>query len=84
MVDGIGGRPDDIVMAVFADVGRQDMRDAFAGRLDAVVATHTVARNIYMIEIGRSPGNCRVAVVAIVTASDVIGGLPRRRRAIVA
>ena len=58
-------------MAVLADIGRRDVGRALAGCVGAVVAADAVARDVHVIEIGREPGDGRVAVVAIIAARDM-------------
>ena len=53
MVDSKRGCPDIGVVAVFADVGRQNMRWTFARGLDTVVAANTVACYVYVIKVRR-------------------------------
>jgi len=60
------------------------MRKTLAGRFDAVMATHAVADDVEMIEIGRQPSNCRVAVIAICATANVSGMFARRRHAVMA
>jgi len=43
VIDAVGGRPEDFVVAVLADVRGTDMRRTLADRVDAVMAAHTVA-----------------------------------------
>ena len=52
MVYGINRHPDVRVMAVFANIGRLNMREVFAGGFDAVVATDTIAHDTCVIKIG--------------------------------
>ena len=58
MVDGVNRYPDVRRMTVLANIGRLDMRQVLARSVGAIVATGTVARNIYVIEIGRQPAGC--------------------------
>jgi len=60
------GRPNSGIVAILADVGRRRVRRTFAGRVRTVVAAHAISRDISVIEIGRDPGDCRMAVVAVV------------------
>lgn len=53
VVDGVHRHPDVRCMAVLADIGCLDMREALAGGVNAVVAAGAIARDIYMIEVGR-------------------------------
>lgn len=48
----INRHPDIRVMAVFANIGRLNMREVFAGGFDAVVATDTIAHDACVIKIG--------------------------------
>ena len=57
MINGIGWRPDIRVMTVFANLGGLYMRKSLAGRVGAVVTARTITGDIYMIKIGRQPGN---------------------------
>ena len=47
------------------------MRQAFAGRVRAVMAARTVAGDAQVIEVRRQPGDGAVTIVAIVAACDV-------------
>lgn len=60
------------------------MRKILAGRFDTVVATHAVAGDIEMVEIGGQPPNRRMAVVAICAAADVSCMFACRRHAVMA
>ena len=84
MVDGVRRFPDRRAVAVLADIGRQNVGRAFAGRISAVLATEAIAGDIGMIEIGWRPGDGRMSVVTVVSARDMAGILPGRRHAIVA
>lgn len=53
VIDRHHGREHVRRMAVFTDIGRQWVRGVLAGRIRAVVATDTVSRNVYVIEIRR-------------------------------
>ena len=53
MVDSERGRPDIRVVAIFANVGCQNMRWTFARGLDTVVAANTVACYVYVIKVRR-------------------------------
>ena len=52
--------------------------------IGTVVATDAVVGDIHVIEVGWNPGNGRVAVVAVVTASDVRRILAGRRVTVMA
>ena len=57
VINGIGWRPDIRRMTVLANVGGLYMRKSLAGRVGAVVTARTITGDIYMIKIGRQPGN---------------------------
>jgi len=82
MVNGVGRRPNDVVVAVLADIRCRNMRGILASCADAVVAVNAVADDIGMIEVGWNPGDGRVAIVAIVTAGDMVNVLSRRHVAV--
>ncbi len=71
MIDGDCRRPDGIVVAVFADICRLNVRWAFTGRIGAVVASDAVTRNVHVIEVCRQPASRRVTIVAVIAGSDV-------------
>ena len=73
MVYRVNGHPDIRVMAVFANIGCLNMREALAGGFDTVVTTDTVAGDSYVIEIGRQPASRRVTIVTISAARDMCG-----------
>ena len=84
MVDYVRGVPHDVVVAVFTNVCRQNVCRAFANRVDAVVATDAIARDIDVIEIRGNPGCRRMAVIAVVATRDVRQILASRDRSVVA
>ena len=84
MIDSSSRRPHVGVMAVFADTRRQDMSCGLAGSLDSVVAARTVAGDARVLECCRSPGNRRVAIVAVVPAPDMRRVFAGRGSAVVA
>ncbi len=53
MIDGHHGRPQIRGMAVFADIAGLNVCRAFAGRVRAVMAAHTIAGDVQVIEIRR-------------------------------
>jgi len=71
-------------VAVFADVGRLHMRRSLACCVAAIVAARAIVNDIGVVEIRRYPRNGRMAVIAIVAATDVGGMFAGRRGAIVA
>lgn len=44
-------------MAVFADIGRLNVRQVLARSVGTVMTAGTVARNIYVVEVGRQPAD---------------------------
>jgi hypothetical protein len=71
VIDGIGWIPDNIVVAIFTNVGGLDVKWILAGGPDAVVACGAASDDIGVIEVGRQPRYCGVAVVTVVAAGDV-------------
>ena len=71
MVDPVGRREENIVMTVFTGVGCLNVGCVFADGVAAVVATETIAGDVYVIEIGGYPGTRRMAVIAVVTTGYV-------------
>ena len=59
------------------------MQRALARRIRAVVATGTIVDNVCVIEVGRQPGDSRVAIVAVFAAGDMRWVLAGRRDAVV-
>ena len=83
MVNRIHWREQNAVVAVLADIGGCYMSRRFANRLGAIVAAHTIAGDIDVIEIGRNPAICGVAIVAGVAAGDMRRVFARGYRAVV-
>lgn len=84
MVDGNDRAPDRRAMAVLADIGRRRMAGILASRVCAVMTADTIVRDRAVIEIGRDPGDGRMAVVAIIAARDVRRVFARCNRAVMA
>ncbi len=61
-----GRRPKIDAMAVFADRSRCYVAWVFAGRVAAVMAARTIARDSCMVKVGRGPCDGGVAIIAIV------------------
>ena len=51
VIYGVSGYPDIGVMAVFADIGCQNVCQVLAGRFNAIVAADAIASDIDVIEI---------------------------------
>lgn len=69
-------------MAVFADIGRLNMREVLARSVGAVVAAGAIARDIDVIEIRGQPGNRRVTVITIGAARNMLCILAGRSYAV--
>jgi hypothetical protein len=65
VINPVGRRPERNVMAILANIGRQDMIDIFASCVRTVVAAEAISSEIGMVKIRGHPGYCRVAVVTI-------------------
>lgn len=74
----------DDAVTVFADVSRLHVRAVLAGRVGAIMAARTIARNIDVIKVGRDPGVCRMAIVTGFATRDVRRRFARRDIAVVA
>lgn len=60
------------------------MRLGLARGIGAVVAADAISRDIDVIEVRRQPADCRMAILAVVTAVDMIRALAGRDDAVVA
>ena len=58
-------------MAALANVTGIYVTEVFARGIDAIVAFEAISSDIHMVEIGRNPGHCRMAVIAVTTAGNV-------------
>lgn len=72
VIDTIRRLPEDIVVAVFANISRRHVCRAFARLVDAVVAADAVAGDVHVVEVRRYPRDSRMTVIAIVAARNVI------------
>lgn len=84
VVHDIDWRKKDIVVAVLADFRCLDMRRVLADCVATVVAAEAIARDVDVIEIGRSPRVGCMAVLTIVAAGDMRRVFTRGKSAIVA
>lgn len=84
MVDRICRRPKHVVVAVFADIGRIDVRRILTGSFDAVMASETVVGDTGMVIPGRRPERRLVTILAVVAGGKVVGRLACCRNTIVA
>jgi len=84
MVDSDNWRPPYRAVAVLTDIGCLGMCCVLTRCIRAVVATEAIAGDIHVIEVGRYPADCRMAVVAIVTAGDMCRVFAGGNRAVVA
>lgn len=71
-------------MAILAGVRRIDMAVVLPGSVQTVMAGEATTRYIGMIKYSRNPQRTVVAVVAIVAADDMSGGLALSRGAVMA
>ena len=71
MVYRCNWRPDDRAVAVLADVSGLHVRRTLACGVAAIVATRTIVNDVGMVEGRRCPCNGRMAVVAVVAATDM-------------
>lgn len=60
-------------VAIFTNIRRLNVHIVLAGRVRAVVATHTIANDVDVVEIRRYPANSGMAVVAGNATGNVIG-----------
>ena len=60
------------------------MRRILAGRIRAVVAADAISRDVHVVEVRRYPGDCRVAVIAVLAARNVRRVLAGGDRAVMA
>lgn len=70
-------------MTILANVGRQYVLRILSRGDRPVVATHAVACNVSVIEVGRCPGDGGVAIVAVVAACDMCWVLAGRNDTVV-
>jgi len=71
VIDKVRGRPHDVVMTIFANIGCGDVSGSFADRVDVVVAIYAIAGDVHVIEVRGNPGNCRMTVVADIAAGNM-------------
>ena len=71
MVDKIRRCPEDVVVAVLADIAGLEVIEGLAACVRPVVATDAAARDIGVIEVRRTPGNGGMTIVAGFCAGDV-------------
>ena len=84
MVDLVGRRKEHAVVTIFADVGGQDMRCAFADSIGAVVARCTRSDNLRMVDpVDRHENNVVMAVLADIAGLDMRRILANRLNAVV-
>ena len=83
MVDHGRWRPEVHAMAIFTDSCGQYVRVVFTGCVRAVVATGAIAGNARVVKVCWRPGNCCVAIVAVVTSREMCGMFAGRSDAVV-
>ena len=84
MIDCGDRGPDIRVVAIFADVGSQNVVLVLTRGIRSVMAARTIVNNIRVVKIGGGPGDSGMAIVAVIAACDMRRGLPCRGHAIVA
>ena len=71
VIDRGRGRPGRRRMAALANVTGIHVIKILTRRFGAVMALDTVPGDIHMIEIGRYPGHCCMAVIAVIAAGEM-------------
>ena len=71
MIDRKGRVPDVRRVAILANIACLYMGEWLARSFNAIVATGTISRDVYVVEIRWQPGDRGVAIVACVPAGDV-------------
>ena len=71
MIDASSRGPRRNGMAVFTDIGRQNVILVFAGRVRTVVTANAIAGDVRMIKIRWHPRHGRVAIIAVVSAGNM-------------
>jgi len=84
MVHCVNGRENNVVVAVFANIRRQNMCWAFADCIDTVVTAYAVARDVNVVEVGRYPAVGCMTVITGVATGDVRRVLACSDRSVVA
>ena len=83
VVDRDGRVPEVGTVAVLANIRRQNMGWSLASGVRTVVTAETVARDVRVIKYSRNPGECRMAVVALLAGHDMRRMLARGINAVV-
>ena len=84
VVDKIGRRPDDTIVAALAYVGCIDVREVFAWHLRIIVTANAVIGNASVIERRRNPRVRRMTIIAGITAREMCRVFTGGRCAVVA
>ncbi len=71
------------VVAVLTNISGLNMRRDLAGRIHAIVTAEAVIADIDMLDVGRSPARCRMAVIAGIAATYMGGVLAFGDRSVV-
>jgi len=75
---------DSNIVAVLTEIGGLNMRRVFTDRIRAIVTAEAVIGDIDMVDVGRSPARCRMAVITGVAATNMGSVLAFGDRAVVA
>jgi len=75
VIDGEHGTPGVCRVTVLAQVRREYVLCALAGRIDTVVAAEAVARDVRVVEVGGNPGHRRMTIITIVARLNMGGVL---------
>jgi len=84
VIDGVGWCPDDVVVAILANIGGLNVRWVLARRTIAVVTRGAAADDTGMIEVRREPCHRGMAIITVFAAGDVGGILARGDGAVMA
>ena len=84
VIDYVGRCPDDIVVAIFANIGGLDVHRILARRAVAGVTRGAAADDTGMVEVRREPCHRGMAIITVIAAGDVGGILARSDNAVMA
>lgn len=84
VVHGRRRHPEVGAVAVLADIGRLQMRRAFAGGVGAVMTAEAIVDDVHMVKIRGQPGDRRMTIVTVIAAGDMPGVFAGRSDAVMA